>query len=323
MLTKSVIAEHRVLYVASSILAFVKVHPLCRPHFPYCSSLTCSSHSTFFPPTLSVANCPSSLGSHSANRARTVHSIDRHVTSFGTRPGRSVEYTSRRHWCLIQPATVRLPSIRIDTRAGAARRRARFRRAAAQSRMRAMTVVVALEIEEFHLQIRCGPEQGAVQTLTTNRFNEPFNEGMGEWQVWDGLDFSDVENPQIGLPLVGAIQGIMIGAEVFRRGLARVARLNIRHSDMPSTTPRWTANPTMRRVHWSITTSTQCVRRTADSHRKRSRLHRLSFVCPRSVSQDGRAESGVGWYRTARMRRTTSLLIGRRKRNVDPLIDRH
>jgi hypothetical protein len=136
MLTKSVIAEHRILYVASSILAFVKVHPLCRPHFPYCSSLTCSSHSTFFPPTLSVANCPSSLGSHSANRARTVHSIDRHVTSFGTRPARSVEYTSRRHWCLIQPATVRLPSIRIDTRAGAARRRARFRRAAAQSRMR-------------------------------------------------------------------------------------------------------------------------------------------------------------------------------------------
>jgi hypothetical protein len=220
MLTKSVIAEHRILYVASSILAFVKVHPLCRPHFPYCSSLTCSSHATFFPPTLSVANCPSSLGSHSANRARTVHSIDRHVTSFGTRPGRSVEYTSRRHWCLIQPATVRLPSIRIDTRAGAARRRARFRRAAAQSRMRAMTVVVALEIEEFHLQIRCGPEQGAVQTLTTNRFNEPFNEGMGEWHVWDGLDFSDVENPQIGLPLVEAIQGIMIGAEVFRRGLA-------------------------------------------------------------------------------------------------------
>ena len=41
------------------------------------------------------------------------------------------------------------------------------------------------------------------------------------------------------------------------------ARLNIWHSATPSTTPRWTPKPTMRRVHWSITTSTQCVWRTA------------------------------------------------------------
>src|SRR5438105_13661236 len=34
----------------------------------------------------------------------------------------------------------------------------------------------------------------------------------------------------------------------------RVARLNIRHSAMPSTAPRCTAKPTIRRVHWSITT---------------------------------------------------------------------
>ena len=34
--------------------------------------------------------------------------------------------------------------------------------------------------------------------------------------------------------------------------------------------------PTMRSVHWSITTRTQCVCGTADSHRNRSRLHRLS-----------------------------------------------
>src|SRR5713226_8564330 len=32
-----------------------------------------------------------------------------------------------------------------------------------------------------------------------------------------------------------------------------VARLNIRHSPAPSTTPRCTPKPTMRRVHWSIT----------------------------------------------------------------------
>ena len=38
------------------------------------------------------------------------------------------------------------------------------------------------------------------------------------------------------------------------------------------------SNPTMRRVNWSITTRTQRVRKVADSHRKRSRLQRLSFM---------------------------------------------
>jgi hypothetical protein len=66
----------------------------------------------------------------------------------------------------------------------------------------------------------------------------------------------------------------------------------------------------MRRVQWSITTSTQSARRAADSHRNKSRLHRLSFVCPSAVSQDDAAESDAGAGRSARMRRTTSLLIG-------------
>jgi len=44
--------------------------------------------------------------------------------------------------------------------------------------MRAMTIVVTLEIEDLHLQIRRRPEQGAVQTLTPDRANEPFNEGI-------------------------------------------------------------------------------------------------------------------------------------------------
>src|ERR1700676_2763497 len=42
----------------------------------------------------------------------------------------------------------------------------------------------------------------------------------------------------------------------------------MRHSPTPSTAPRCTPKPTMRRVNWSITTSTQCARRSADSHRK-------------------------------------------------------
>jgi hypothetical protein len=34
----------------------------------------------------------------------------------------------------------------------------------------------------------------------------------------------------------------------------------------------------------------------ADWHRNKSTLHRLSFACPRTVSQDGPAASGFGWY---------------------------
>src|ERR1700730_16147701 len=70
------------------------------------------------------------------------HSIGRHVTRFRTCPGASIARTSGRYRRLIQPATVRLPSIGTDTRAGADRLRARFRRAAIQPRMRAMTVKV-------------------------------------------------------------------------------------------------------------------------------------------------------------------------------------
>ena len=59
----------------------------------------------------------------------------------------------------------------------------RFRRAPVQSRMRSMAVIVTLEIEELHLQIRGRPEQHAVQTFAPNGANQPFNEGMGERHV--------------------------------------------------------------------------------------------------------------------------------------------
>jgi hypothetical protein len=54
----------------------------------------------------------------------------------------------------------------------------------------------------------------------------------------------------------------------------------------------------------------------ADSHRNRSTLHRLSFACPRTVSHDGPAAFRFGVYRTARMRRTTSLFMGMSKAKV-------
>src|SRR5262250_1034361 len=48
-------------------------------------------------------------------------------------------------------------------------------------------------------------------------------------------------------------------------------------------------NPMIRRVNWSITTSTQCVRRLSDSQRNRSALHKL-FECIRTEMRKGSPE---------------------------------
>src|SRR6516162_2159548 len=48
-------------------------------------------------------------------------------------------------------------------------------------------------------------------------------------------------------------------------------------------------NPMIRRVNWSITTSTQCVRRLSDSQRNRSVLHKL-FECIRTEMRKGSPE---------------------------------
>ena len=123
--------------------------------------------------------------------------------------------------------------------------------------MGAMLVVVALEIQELHLQISACPEERAVQTFPSNRTNHAFDEGMGKRRVGHRLDFFDVEDAQIRLPSVEFEQPIMIGTEVRRWRLASYRA--VEHATQPhaSTGPRCTPKPTIRRVYWSITTSTQ------------------------------------------------------------------
>src|SRR3981189_69920 len=64
-------------------------------------------------------------------------------------------------------------------------------------------------------------------------------------------------------------------------------RLNIRQTDTPQGSARLTPKPMIRRVNTSITTMTQWLRRRIDSQRNKSTLHRLSFICPIKLSQDG------------------------------------
>src|SRR6185295_9173994 len=95
----------------------------------------------------------------------------------------------------------------------------RFRRTPLQSCMGAVTVVVALERQELHLQIGSRPEQGAVRTFPPNRADESFDVWMRERRVGHRLDFFHCEDAQVGLPLVEWVQPIMVRAEVRRWGV--------------------------------------------------------------------------------------------------------
>src|SRR5216684_6685214 len=71
--------------------------------------------------------------------------------------------------------------------------------------MGAVTVVVTPELEELHLQIGGGPEQGVVQAFPSNRANESFDEWMRDRRVRHRLDLFHViccairGHPQVGL----------------------------------------------------------------------------------------------------------------------------
>src|SRR6266849_4801721 len=129
---------------------------------------------------------------------------------------------SRRHRRVIEPTTVRLPTIRAELRAGAALVWDRIRRTPVQPRMGAITVVVTLKLEELHLQIGGRPEEGAVEAFPANGANESFDEWMRERRVRHRLDLFHVEDAQVRLPLVGLVHPIMVRAEVCR--WPRVAR---------------------------------------------------------------------------------------------------
>src|SRR5665811_681929 len=72
-----------------------------------------------------------------------------------------------------------------------------------------------------------------------------------------------------------------------RNGKPFGGALGIRQTDTPQRSARSTPKPMIRRVNTSITTMTQWLRRSIDSQRNRSTLHRLSFTCPIKLSQDG------------------------------------
>src|SRR5262249_8811348 len=124
-----------------------------------------------------------------------------------------------------------LLAIGTDIRMCVAGAGVRLWRASGQPGMRAVTVVVALEIKELHLQIGSRPEQRAVQAFAPDGANQPFNTWMREWRVRDGLDFRHVEDAKVPLPLLEPIQRGIVRADVGWRCLA--AQCAIEHAAQP------------------------------------------------------------------------------------------
>ena len=67
--------------------------------------------------------------------------------------------------------------------------------------MRAVAVVVIPEFEQLVCEISGRPEKRSVQIFTANGPDEPFHERMRKRNIRDCLDFVDLEDPEIGLPL--------------------------------------------------------------------------------------------------------------------------
>jgi hypothetical protein len=121
---------------------------------------------------------------------------------------------------LIQPTTVDPPAIPTHTRLCPVLARAQFRCQPAEPSVRAMTVKIALEIKELHLQISGRPEQRLIETFAANRADQAFDEWMRQRHVRHRLDGFHLEDSQIRLSLVESVQRIMVRAEVGRRRLA-------------------------------------------------------------------------------------------------------
>jgi len=82
--------------------------------------------------------------------------------------------------------------------------------------MRAMMVKVGFESEQFAFQIRGCPEQRTIQALSAEGADQPLHKGMGPGDIGDGLDLGYLQYPQVGLPLLKPIKGIVVRAEVLR-----------------------------------------------------------------------------------------------------------
>ena len=66
----------------------------------------------------------------------------------------------------------------------------------------AAVLIRGLEGVEFSFKIQRIPKEDTVEVFTPDRSNQSLNEGMRNGDIRYGLNFPDLENPQVGLPSV-------------------------------------------------------------------------------------------------------------------------
>ena len=81
--------------------------------------------------------------------------------------------------------------------------------------MNSVLVAVLAKGLQFSFKVMYVPEEQIVQKLPTDRSFQFLNEWMRSRRVRNALDFLDLEDSRIGLPLVLAEQGIIVGIQVF------------------------------------------------------------------------------------------------------------
>ena len=80
-----------------------------------------------------------------------------------------------------------------------------------------MGVVVILKITQFFFQITTIPEKTLVQVFMSDRADEPLGKRMRYRHIGHGFNRLSFTYPQIRPPLVVAIQGIVVRAEIAGR----------------------------------------------------------------------------------------------------------
>ena len=81
-------------------------------------------------------------------------------------------------------------------------------------------VVISFELRELAIEIRCRPEKQLIQALTAKGSDQPFDERMRHGNERHRLDFLDLKDAEVGLPLLEPIQRIMIRTDIFRESRA-------------------------------------------------------------------------------------------------------
>ena len=82
--------------------------------------------------------------------------------------------------------------------------------------MAACCVVVDLELAKLPFQITSIPEQHMVEEFSPHRADQALHEWVGQGHMRYGLDFVDLQNPQVRRSTMRLEQGIVIRTEMSR-----------------------------------------------------------------------------------------------------------